>query len=64
MYESGVSFFGQTTEGKRRIRTVPNMFLKPGDVCVYGTGEDSRFVVGQIAIWVDIQQATMEVIEA
>lgn len=49
---TGVSFFGQTAEGKRRIRAKSDHFIRCGDTCIYGTGGNDYFVVGAITCWV------------
>lgn len=61
---SGVSFISLEASGHRRIRAAVDLFLKPNDVCVYGTGESEYFTVGQITYSVNERSATMEVTEA
>ena len=61
MYE--MTFFGMTTDGKRRIRTTPDLFLQPGDTVIYGPDGNDSFVAGQITYLVDTTQAWMEVME-
>jgi len=63
---TGVSFYGQTTTGKRRIRANLDPFIRCGDTCVYGTGGNDYFVIGRITCWVTANPAGyfMEVIEA
>lgn len=60
----GVSYYGVDSEGKKRIRAVVDLFLRPRDICVYGDGEDDSFTVGQITYTVNAKAATMEVSEA
>jgi hypothetical protein len=60
---SGVSFYAHQMDGKRRIRSVPNMFLRPGDVCIYGNGADDWFITRVISMFVNISQTSMEVTE-
>lgn len=63
---SGVSFYGLQADGKRRIRCALDMFLKVGDICIYGTGGGDYFTVGQISCWVSAKPVMvfMEVQEA
>lgn len=49
---TGVSFYGLQADGKRRVRADLDLFLRVGDTCVYGTGANDFFVVGQITYWV------------
>jgi hypothetical protein len=60
---SGVSYIGINQNGKRYIRAIMDMFLRPQDVCVYGNNENERFIVGQIIYTVNENSATMEVSE-
>lgn len=61
---TGVSFISLEATGRRRIRATVDLFLKPKDICVYGTGESEKFTVGQIIYTVNERSATMEVTEA
>jgi hypothetical protein len=63
---SGVSFRSLMATGKRRIRAEMDLFLRVGDTCVYGTGEDDAMTVGAIQYTVQAQpaMAVMEVTEA
>ena len=63
---AGVSFYGLQTDGKRSIRADVDLFLRPGDTCIYGSGGNDYFVAGQITIWVTARPAAfyMEVTEA
>lgn len=63
---AGVSFYGQTAAGKRRIRANLDPFIRCGDTCIYGTGGNDYFVIGRITCWVTANPAGyfMEVIEA
>ena len=49
---TGVSFYGQTAEGKRRVRANLDPFVRCGDTCIYGTGENDYFIIGGISCWV------------
>jgi hypothetical protein len=64
MITSGVQYYGIAASGKRRIRTTPNIFLSPGDICVYGEGPNDYFIVGTITTTVSTIQASTEVGEA
>ncbi|MCK9362150.1 MAG: hypothetical protein M0P74_00885 [Syntrophales bacterium] len=63
---SGVSFYGLQSDGKRSIRANMDLFLRPGDTCIYGNGGNDYFTVGMITYWVSAVPATfyMEVQEA
>jgi hypothetical protein len=63
---SGVSFYGLQSDGKRRIRAALDLFLRVGDTCIYGTGGNDYFTVGQISYWVAAKppSVNMEVQEA
>lgn len=61
---TGVSFIALEATGRRRIRATVDLFLKPKDTCVYGTGETEKFTVGQIMYSVGERSAIMEVTEA
>lgn len=54
---TGVSFYGQTAEGKRRVRANLDPFVRCGDTCIYGTGENDYFIVGAITCWVTAKPA-------
>jgi hypothetical protein len=58
------TFYGLNAAGKRRIRSLPDLFLKPGDTLIYGTGGNDYLIVAQITYYVDTRQAIMEVTEA
>lgn len=60
---TGVSFVGLDSSGRRRIRAVMDMFLRPDDICVFGTGESDYMTVGTITYIVDEKSATMQVTE-
>lgn len=61
----GVSFFGVNTDGKRRIRADIDLFLRCGDVCIYGIGASDYFIVGLISYSVQAAgYVSMEVGEA
>lgn len=60
----GVSFYGLQHDGKRRFRASMDLFLRPGDVAIYGSGDDDSFIVGQITYIVDPSNGLMEVTEA
>ena len=61
-----VSYFALEAAGKRRIRCAIDLFLRPGDVCMYGPDGMDWFMVGQISYVVSASPATaiMEVSEA
>ena len=63
---AGVSFYGLQADGKRSIRADVDLFLRPGDTCIYGSGGNDYFVAGEITIWVTARPAAfyMEVTEA
>lgn len=63
---SGVSYYGLQADGKRRVRADLDLFLRPGDTCIYGTGANDYFVVGSITYWVSANPAGefMEATEA
>jgi hypothetical protein len=52
--------------GKRRLRAEMDLFLKVGDTCIFGTGQDDSFTVGAIQYTVQAMpaMARMEVTEA
>jgi hypothetical protein len=54
---TGVSFYGQTAEGKRRVRANLDPFVRCGDTCIYGTGGNDYFIVGAITCWVTAKPA-------
>lgn len=54
---TGISFYGQTAEGKRRIRANFDQFIRCGDTCIYGTGGNDYFIVGAITCWVTAKPA-------
>ena len=60
----GVSFYGLQHDGKRRFRAAMDLFLRPGDVAIYGSGDDDSFIVGQITYIVNTLDGLMEVTEA
>jgi hypothetical protein len=62
---SGASFLGVSSEGKRRIRTAPDLFLRVGDTCIFGTGINDSLIVAVITYVVQASPAyvTMEVSE-
>lgn len=57
----GTSYLATDSSGKRRIRAIPDFFLRCGDVCQFDLDE---MVVGAISYSVGGTQATMEVTEA
>ena len=62
---SGLSYSGLQADGKRRIRTEVDMFLRPGDTAVYEIdGADESYIAGQISYTVGPNQSQMEVTEA
>lgn len=58
-----VTYYGVDSSGRKRIRANIDLFLKPNDVCVYGSGVSDYFTVGQITYSVNINNAIMEVVE-
>ena len=60
----GVSFYGLQHDGKRRIRAAMDLFLHPGDIVIYGAGDDDSFTVGSITYIVNTRDGLMEVTEA
>jgi hypothetical protein len=63
---SGLSYYNLQADGKRRIRADLDTFLRVGDVCIYGSGANDYFTVGEIQYIVQALPATMtmEVVEA
>ena len=61
---SGSSFFGIQADGRRRIRAGVDLFLRPGDTCIYGVEPDDRLVVDMIQYTVKARppSAVMEVV--
>ncbi len=57
---TGVSYYGLQDDGKRRIRAELDLFLRPGDIAVYG---DESIEVGMISCAVNPTLAIMEVTE-
>lgn len=55
----GVSFAGLQSDGKKRIRATVDLFLRPGDTCIYG---DDEIVVEYISYFVSAYPVT-EVME-
>jgi hypothetical protein len=49
---TGVSYYGLLASGKRTIRAALDLFLRPGDTVIYGTGENDSFIVGSISYFV------------
>ena len=60
----GVSYYALQADGKRRIRAAIDLFLRPGDVVIYGDGEADSFIVGSISYSIYVNYAIMEVAEA
>lgn len=58
-----VTYYGVDSSGRKRIRANIDLFLRPNDVCVYGSGVSDYFTVGQITYSVNINNAIMEVVE-
>lgn len=54
-----VSFYGLQADGKRRIRADFDLFLRVGDLCIYGPGGNDWFVVGMITYWATATPAMM-----
>lgn len=63
---SGMSFYGLSSAGKQRIRADINLFLRPGDCCIYGDDDNDYMFAGQITYYVQALPvaAFMEVEEA
>ena len=59
----GVSYYALQADGKRRIRAAMDLFLRPGDVVIYGAGDADSFIVGRISYFVYVNWAVMEVSE-
>lgn len=60
----GVSYYCLQEDGKRRIRATLDLFLRVGDICVYGTGGGDYMVVGYLSYTVSTELIIMEVTEA
>ena len=58
---SGVSYRALYESGKRRYRCQIDMFLRPGDIAVYGS---EQIVVGEIVYTINAAFCYMEVVEA
>jgi hypothetical protein len=54
---SGISYYGLQADGKQRVRSKPNIFLRPGDTVTFQGG---AFVVDQIYLSVEAKNAWME----
>jgi hypothetical protein len=61
---TGLSYLGRLVSGKTTIRADMDLFLRVGDVCIYGSEAAERFTVGQISYTVGPYQAIMQVTEA
>jgi hypothetical protein len=60
---SGVSFVGMDSQGRRRIRCTMDLFLRPQDICVFGSGANDSMTVGTITYIVSDKSAVMQVTE-
>lgn len=59
----GASYYNVDSQGKRKVRAPIDLFLRPKDTCVYGSGTGDYFIVGQILYSVNTNNAYMEVSE-
>ena len=64
-HAEGMSHFALMADGRRRVRYPIDLFMRPGDICVYGSASHERFTVGTVTHIVAARppRADMEVSE-